>query len=71
MELQRGLKDGAKMSQGCFDGGLSNLQGKCCFMKVWRVLQGRLKSVFRVYQVFHRSLKGNSSKFQRWFSQVL
>ena len=43
-------KDDAKMFQGCFNGVLSNFQGRCCFMKDWRVLQGRLESVLRVYQ---------------------
>ena len=40
-------------------------------MKVWRVLQGRLKKFWAVLRVFHRGLKGISMKFRRWFSQVL
>ena len=40
-------------------------------MKVWRVLQGRLKKFWGALRVFHRGLKGISRKFQGWFSQVL
>ena len=40
------------MFQGCLNGVLSNFQGRRCFMKVWKVLQGRLKSVLRVYQEY-------------------
>ena len=50
MELQRSWNDGAKMFQVCFIGVLKNFQGSCCFMKVWRVLQERLKSVLRMFQ---------------------
>ena len=56
------------MFQGCFNGVLSNFQGRCCFMNVWRVLQGILKGVSRE---FDRSLKGISRKFQRRLRQVL
>ena len=58
------------MVQRCFKGVLRNFEGSR-FMKVWRVLQGRLKSALKVYEeyfieverVFQGSFKGGSVKF--------
>ena len=52
MELYGIWKDGSKMFQGGFKGVLRHFQGSCCFRKFWRLLQERLKSVFRVNQEY-------------------
>ena len=38
---------------------------------VTRKIEECFEGVSSVSRVFHRTLKGNSSKFQRWVSQVL
>ena len=50
--------DSSRMFQGTVQCVLRNIQGSCCFMRVWRVLKGRLKSVLRVYQDYFIVFKG-------------
>ena len=65
-DVSRMFQD-SRMFHGCFKGVLRNCLGCCCYMKVWRVLQERLKSDLRAY---HVSFKDISKKFKGYFEEV-
>ena len=58
-----------------FQGRFKEFSRKLLFYEslesVTRKIEEGFEGVSSVSRVFHRSLKGNLSKFQRWFSQVL